>query len=218
MIEWDSRMQNNHSVKVLKAAIPFLDVEVGQDIDMAGLLNAVRPFLDNQDAKFADMVLQIVQWKDMLQMVQMMQQMIVGDAGKVVELIVVDEHREAFLDVLFDIVVQHGVALARAGSSQNQRRTKRIDDIDPSLPPLRLITITRRKVHRIIIAEATLFLKETFVFIIERIVGKRLFQQAPQPDPGGQQAEIPHSKGRNIAPCPKVGSGRQLQQHAVQKE
>ena len=66
MIEWDSRMQNNHSVKVLKAAIPFLDVEVGQDIDMAGLLNAVRPFLDNQDAKFADMVLQIV---------QMMQQM-----------------------------------------------------------------------------------------------------------------------------------------------
>ena len=66
MIEWDSRMQNNHSVKVLKAAIPFLDVEVGQDIDMAGLLNAVRPFLDNQDAKFADM---------MLQMVQMMQQM-----------------------------------------------------------------------------------------------------------------------------------------------
>lgn len=57
MIEWDSRMQNNHSVKVLKAAIPFLDVEVGQDIDMAGLLNAVRPFLDNQDAKFADMVL-----------------------------------------------------------------------------------------------------------------------------------------------------------------
>ena len=75
MIEWDSRMQNNHSVKVLKAAIPFLDVEVGQDIDMAGLLNAVRPCLDNQDAKFADMVLQIVQWKDMLQMVQMMQQM-----------------------------------------------------------------------------------------------------------------------------------------------
>ena len=74
MIEWDSRMQNNHSVKVLKAAIPFLDVEVGQDIDMAGLLNAVRPFLDNQDAKFADMVLQIVQWKDMLQMVQMMHQ------------------------------------------------------------------------------------------------------------------------------------------------
>ena len=37
MIEWDSRMQNNHSVKVLKAAIPFLDVEVGQDIDMAGV-------------------------------------------------------------------------------------------------------------------------------------------------------------------------------------
>ena len=70
MIEWDSRMQNNHSVKVLKAAIPFLDVEVGQDIDMAGLLNAVRPFLDNQDAKFADMVLQIVQWKEMQQMAQ----------------------------------------------------------------------------------------------------------------------------------------------------
>ena len=57
--------------------------------------------------------------------IQMMQQMVIGDAGKIVELIVVDEHREAFLDVLFDIVVQHGVALARAGSSQNQRRSER---------------------------------------------------------------------------------------------
>lgn len=104
------------------------------------------------------------------------------------------------------------------GVPQNQRRTKRIDDIDPSLPPLGFITVTCGKVHRIIIAEATLFLKETFVIVVERIVGKGLFHQPPQPDPGGQQAEIPHSKGRNIAPCPEVGSGGQLQQRAVQEE
>ena len=48
---------------------------MGSEMCIRDSLNAVRPFLDNQDAKFADMVLQIVQWKDMLQMVQMMQQM-----------------------------------------------------------------------------------------------------------------------------------------------
>ena len=150
--------------------------------------------------------------------VLMPQQVVVGDRGKVVELVIVDVKRIPLFDALTDVTVDDGIALSRVGRSEDHHRAEGIDDIDPSLPPLRLITITRRKVHRIIIAEATLFLKKTFVFIIERIVGKRLFQQAPQPDPGGQQAEIPHSKGRNIAPCPKVGSGRQLQQRAVQKE
>ncbi|MBO5489724.1 MAG: hypothetical protein J5972_07465 [Eubacterium sp.] len=75
MFEWDSRMQNNHSVKILKAAIPFLDVEQGEQIDMVGLLNAVRPFLGAKELPIVDMILQLLQMKDMMQMFQMMQQM-----------------------------------------------------------------------------------------------------------------------------------------------
>ena len=44
MIEWDSRMRDNHSVQILKTVIPFFDVAVGERIDLEGLLSAVRPF------------------------------------------------------------------------------------------------------------------------------------------------------------------------------
>lgn len=47
--------------------------------------------------------------------VQMPEQVVVGNACKVVEFIVVDEHRETLLDMLFDIVVQYGVAFPEPG-------------------------------------------------------------------------------------------------------
>lgn len=53
--------------------------------------------------------------------VQMPEQVVVGNAGQIVEFIVVDEHREAFLDMLFDIVVQYCVAFPGAGQSDNGR-------------------------------------------------------------------------------------------------
>ena len=53
--------------------------------------------------------------------VQMPEQVVVGNACKVVEFIVVDEHRETLLDMLFDIVVQYCVAFPGAGQSDNGR-------------------------------------------------------------------------------------------------
>lgn len=75
MMEWDSRMQNNHSVKVLKAAIPFLDVEIGEKIDMEGLLQAVRPFAAGRDRKILDIFLQFFQMRRMMEMMQLVQAM-----------------------------------------------------------------------------------------------------------------------------------------------
>lgn len=78
MIGWDNRMRNNHGVQILKAAIPFIDVAVGELIDMEGLLSAVRPFARGRELRILDMILQFFQMQrvmEMMQMVQSMQQM-----------------------------------------------------------------------------------------------------------------------------------------------
>lgn len=78
MMEWDSRMKNNQSVKILKAAIPFLDVAIGEQINIEGLLGAVRPFAAGRERQIIDMFLQFFQMRrmfDMMQLVQSMQQM-----------------------------------------------------------------------------------------------------------------------------------------------
>lgn len=78
MMEWDSRMKNNQGVKVLKAAIPFLDVAIGEQINIEGLLGAVRPFIYGRERQLIDLLLQFFQMRrmfDMMQLVQSMQQM-----------------------------------------------------------------------------------------------------------------------------------------------
>lgn len=81
MMQWDSRMQNNHSVKILKAAIPFLDIDIGEKIDFRGLLTAIRPFASGQEAKILDMILQFFQIQDMMEMVKVFQSMQEMNAG-----------------------------------------------------------------------------------------------------------------------------------------
>lgn len=75
MMEWDSRMKNTHTVQVLKAAIPFLDVSVGERIDLEGLLGAVRPFAAGRERRILDMFLQFFQMRHMMDMMQLMQSM-----------------------------------------------------------------------------------------------------------------------------------------------
>lgn len=75
MMEWDSRMKNTHTVQVLKAAIPFFDVSVGDHIDLEGLLGAVRPFTAGRERKILDMFLQFFQMRHMMDMMQLMQSM-----------------------------------------------------------------------------------------------------------------------------------------------
>lgn len=75
MLEWDSRMQDNHSVQVLKAVIPFFDIAIGETVDMEGLLGAVRPFASDGERKIIDMILQLFQMRRMMSMMQMMRTM-----------------------------------------------------------------------------------------------------------------------------------------------
>lgn len=75
MMEWDSRMKNNHCVKVLKAAIPFLDVQVGETIDMEGLLQALQPFAVDSERKAIDIILQFFQMRRMFEMMSVLKTM-----------------------------------------------------------------------------------------------------------------------------------------------
>lgn len=75
MIEWDSRMRDNHSVQVLKTVIPFFDVAVGERIDLEGLLSAVRPFARGREGHMLDVVLQFFQMQRMMEMIQLVQSM-----------------------------------------------------------------------------------------------------------------------------------------------
>lgn len=75
MMEWDSRMQNNHSVQILKTAIPFFDIGIGEKIDIEGLLRAIRPFASERERNLFDMILNFFQMKNMMAMMQMFQAM-----------------------------------------------------------------------------------------------------------------------------------------------
>ena len=50
---------------------------------------------------------------------QMLEQMIIGNLGKVGKLIVIDIHGKAFLYLLFDIVVNDGVGLTRTWCAEH---------------------------------------------------------------------------------------------------
>ena len=75
MINWDGRMQNTHIVKILKAAIPFLDVPAGENIDLEGLLGAIRPYVEGKERRILDMILQFFQMRHMMEMMQLVQSM-----------------------------------------------------------------------------------------------------------------------------------------------
>lgn len=75
MIEWDSRMRDNHSVQILKTVIPFFDVAVGERIDLEGLLSAVRPFTRGRERHILDVILQFFQMQRMMEMLQLVQSM-----------------------------------------------------------------------------------------------------------------------------------------------
>lgn len=75
MMEWDCRMKNDHCVKILKAAVPFLDVCNGESIDLEGLLQAVQSLVPRNQRKIIDMLLQFFQMRRMMDLVQVMQTM-----------------------------------------------------------------------------------------------------------------------------------------------
>jgi len=131
-----------------------------------------------------------IEFRGHLIAVQVRTQVVVGDDGQIVELEVVDIHRETFLDHLLDIVVDDGIALAGTGRTQHDAGPKGVDDIDPAgVPPFPVVE-ERGKIDRVFVLDQPRFLHETFVLVVERIVRHSAREQPSEPDARREQADI----------------------------
>ena len=107
---------------------------------------------------------------------QMMKQMIVGYLGQIGELVVVDIHRKAFLNLLLDIVVHDSVRLSRTRCAEYHRGAEGIDYVNPALIPFFLIVKTCGEIDGILILHQSCFLHETLILCVEYIVHQVIFE------------------------------------------
>lgn len=75
MFGWEGRVLDNKSIMVIKAALPFLDIPVGETIDLEGLLRAVRCYCREREKEWIDMLLNIFMLKRVFSMMNMMNEM-----------------------------------------------------------------------------------------------------------------------------------------------
>ena len=75
MLGWEGRILDNKSIMIIKAALPFLDIPVGETVDMEGLLRAVRCFCKEQEQRLIDMLLNVFMMKRVFSMMSMMNEM-----------------------------------------------------------------------------------------------------------------------------------------------
>ena len=144
--------------------------------------------------------------------------MVVGDRGKVVELVIVDVKRIPLFDALTDVTVDDGIALSRVGRSEDHHRAEGIDDIDPSLLPCTVIIVAGGEVDGIFVRKITFFLPEALVVVVEGIIRQTRRHSAPHPYSCGRQRQIPGEERCGVASHTDVGIGRQFPQKVISEE
>ena len=104
-----------------------------------------------------------------LVLVHVVQQRVVSDGGKVVELVIVDVTTVSFGNHLAYVIVYHGIRLARSGRAKHDGGTKGIYYVDPSVMLFSLKAEAGRQVDGILVLQQPGFLLEGFIFDIEHI-------------------------------------------------
>lgn len=72
MFDWEGRILDNKSIMMVKAALPFLDLPVGNVVDIEGLLRAIRGFCHRKEQRMIDMILSFFMMKRMMSIMSMM--------------------------------------------------------------------------------------------------------------------------------------------------
>ncbi|MCM1244975.1 MAG: hypothetical protein NC293_04930 [Roseburia sp.] len=72
MFDWEGRILDNKSIMMVKAALPFLDLPVGNVVDIEGLLRAIREFCHKREQRMIDMILNFFMMKRMMSIMSMM--------------------------------------------------------------------------------------------------------------------------------------------------
>lgn len=75
MFDLEGRILNNKSILMLKAALPYLDIPVGETVDFEGLLRAIRGFCQRKEQHLIDMLLNFFMMKRMMSMMSVMNEM-----------------------------------------------------------------------------------------------------------------------------------------------
>ena len=128
----------------------------------------------------------------------MMQQMVVGNGGKVGVLVIVAIERIALLYLLLDEVVHHGIRLTAARCSEYDGGTKGIDHVNPPLVPFLLVVETGRKVDGILVLHQPCLLLKTLVLVVENIIHQVVLQQSAHPQPSHHQTDIANGDSEDV--------------------
>ena len=122
--------------------------------------------------------------------VHVVQQVVVGNGGKVAELEVVDVHRKAFLNLLLDEAVHHGIGLSAARRTQYDGGTERVYHIDIAIVPLLPVVETCGQIDGIPVLHEAGLLHEALVLDIEHVFHEVGMQKAAHPCTRHEQADI----------------------------
>ena len=74
MLQWEGKIVDNTNVQLIKAALPYLDLPVGNRIDLEGLLRSIRKFCRKNERQLIDLLLQIFMFRRVGEMMSVVQE------------------------------------------------------------------------------------------------------------------------------------------------
>lgn len=116
--------------------------------------------------------------------------MVVGYNAQVWKLEIVNVHGVAFLNHLFNELIDNTVALPAAGASDYHSALHRVYDVDKTVVPQFFIVESSAEIYGVFIFDQTCFLQERLVFIVEHILQHIVFQKSTDSHSGSQQENV----------------------------
>ena len=74
MLQWEGKIVDNTNVQLIKTALPYLDLPVGNRIDLEGLLRSIRKFCRKNERQLIDLLLQIFMFRRVGEMMSVVQE------------------------------------------------------------------------------------------------------------------------------------------------
>lgn len=81
MLQWEGKIVDNTNVQLIKAALPYLDLPVGNRIDLEGLLRSIRKFCRRNERQLIDLLLQIFMFRRVGEMMSVVQECQSNESG-----------------------------------------------------------------------------------------------------------------------------------------
>ncbi len=126
------------------------------------------------------------------------EQGVVGDAGQVVVLEVVEKEGEAFANVLGDDVADDEVGLAGTGGADHEQRPEGVDDVDPAAAPFAPELVPGRQVDGVLVLQQALLLRKGLVEAVEDVPVQLQLDQPGKQSAAGQQKQVAQQRGAHV--------------------